>query len=95
MNELIDRLVNEAKLTPEQAHKAVETVANFVKDRFPMLGGAVDQVFGAGNKNDDINIILNVEFCRVENVKDQRFYSTFKIQHSTNKINPHYTASGS
>ncbi|MEO8171764.1 MAG: hypothetical protein ABI581_01725 [Sediminibacterium sp.] len=53
MNELIDRLVNEAKLTPEQAQKAVETVANFVKDRFPMLGGAVDQVFGAGNKNDD------------------------------------------
>ncbi|MDB5211383.1 MAG: hypothetical protein JWQ30_2210 [Sediminibacterium sp.] len=53
MNELIDRLVNEAKLTPEQAHKAVETVANFVKDRFPMLGGAVDQVFGAGNKSDE------------------------------------------
>jgi polyhydroxyalkanoate synthesis regulator phasin len=53
MNELIDRLVNEANLNPEQAKKAVETIANFVKEKFPMLGGAVDQVFGAGNKNDE------------------------------------------
>jgi len=53
MNELIDRLVNEANLNPEQAKKAVETIANWVKEKFPMLGGAVDQVFGAGNKNDE------------------------------------------
>jgi hypothetical protein len=53
MNELIDRLVNEAKLDPQQAQKAIETIANFVKERFPMLGGAVDQIFAAGNKNDD------------------------------------------
>ncbi|MBN9296851.1 MAG: hypothetical protein J0I41_07555 [Filimonas sp.] len=45
MNELIERLVNEAGLTPEQAAKAVETIASFVKDKFPMLGGAVDQIF--------------------------------------------------
>ncbi len=53
MNELIDRLIKEAGLNQEQAQKAVETVANFVKERFPMLGGAVDQIFGAGNKNDE------------------------------------------
>jgi hypothetical protein len=53
MNELIDRLIKEANLDNEQAHKAVETIANFVKERFPMLGGAVDQIFAAGNKNDD------------------------------------------
>ena len=53
MNELIDRLVKEAGLSQDQALKAVETVANFVKERFPMLGGAVDQIFGAGNKNDE------------------------------------------
>jgi nucleoid DNA-binding protein len=47
MNELIERLVNEAGLTPEQAAKAVETIASFVKDKFPMLGGAVDQIFKA------------------------------------------------
>ncbi|MGN6617787.1 MAG: hypothetical protein ACTHJ5_11490 [Ilyomonas sp.] len=48
MNELVQRLVDEAKLTPEQAQKAVETIAGFVKEKFPMLGGAVDQIFSGG-----------------------------------------------
>ena len=53
MNELLDRLIKEAGLNPQQAQKAIETVADFVKERFPMLGGAVDQIFGAGNKKDE------------------------------------------
>lgn len=48
MNELIDKLVAEANLTPEQAQKAVETIAGYVKEKFPMLGGAVDQIFSGG-----------------------------------------------
>jgi len=52
MNELIERLMKEAGLNQEQAHKAIETIAGFVKDKFPMLGGAVDQIFSAGNKED-------------------------------------------
>jgi uncharacterized protein YoaH (UPF0181 family) len=52
MNELIQRLVNEAGLTPEQAQKAVETIAGFVKEKFPMLGGAVDQIFAAGSQGE-------------------------------------------
>ena len=51
MNELIDRLVK-AGLTQEQAKKAIETIAGFVKEKFPMLGGAVDQVFAAGGAED-------------------------------------------
>ncbi len=53
MNELIDRLVAEANLNPDQARKAVETIADFVKEKFPMLGGAVDQIFASGSKNND------------------------------------------
>jgi len=49
MNELVQRLVAEANLTPEQAQQAVETIANFVKEKFPMLGGAVDQIFSGNN----------------------------------------------
>jgi len=49
MNELVQRLVAEANLTPEQAKQAVETIANFVKEKFPMLGGAVDQIFSGNN----------------------------------------------
>ena len=50
MNELIEKLGTEAGLTPEQAAKAIETIANFVKKKFPMLGGAVDNIFGAGGE---------------------------------------------
>ncbi len=53
MNELLDKLMNEANLDAAQAQKAIETIATFVKEKFPMLGGAVDQIFGAGNKNDE------------------------------------------
>lgn len=52
MNELIERLSAEAGLTTEQAQKAIETIAGFVKEKFPMLGGAVDQIFAAGSKDD-------------------------------------------
>ena len=53
MNELVERLVTEASLTPQQAQKAIETIAGFVKEKFPMLGGAVDQIFTAGSKEDE------------------------------------------
>jgi len=53
MNDLIERLTKEAGLTPEQAKKAVETIAGFVKEKFPMLGGAVDNIFSAGSKDND------------------------------------------
>jgi hypothetical protein len=48
MNEIIERITKEAHISPEQAQKAVETIANFVKEKFPMLGGAVDQIFTGG-----------------------------------------------
>lgn len=51
MNELLERLV-QTGLTQAQAQKAIETIANFVKEKFPMLGGAVDQVFASGSNED-------------------------------------------
>ncbi|HVZ24656.1 MAG TPA: hypothetical protein VG842_01290 [Sediminibacterium sp.] len=53
MNELIERLVKEANLNPQQAAQAIATIAGFVKEKFPMLGGAVDQIFAAGNVQED------------------------------------------
>ncbi|HET9823934.1 MAG TPA: hypothetical protein VFP87_01300 [Chitinophagaceae bacterium] len=46
MQELIDRLKAEAGLTDEQAKKAIETIKNFVVEKFPMLQGAVGNLFG-------------------------------------------------
>ena len=50
MNEIVERLTTEANLTPEQAQKALETIANFIKEKFPMIGGAVDQMFASGGQ---------------------------------------------
>jgi hypothetical protein len=54
MQELIQQLTQKAGLSPDQAQKALTTIADFVKDKFPMLGGAVDQMFtGGGSDGDD------------------------------------------
>ena len=46
MQELIDRRKTEAGLTDEQAQKAIATIKSFVVEKFPMLEGAVNNVFG-------------------------------------------------
>lgn len=48
MNELIERIVKETGVTPEQAQKTVTTIADYIKEKFPMIGGAVDNLFGGG-----------------------------------------------
>lgn len=45
MQELIDKLTKEAGLNEEQAKQAIRVIANYVKDKFPMISGAVDQIF--------------------------------------------------
>lgn len=45
MQELIDRLKTEAGISEEQATKSLNTIKSFVKEKFPMLGGAVDNMF--------------------------------------------------
>jgi len=46
MQELIDKLKTEAGLSDEQARKAIDTIKNYVVEKFPMLEGAVNNVFG-------------------------------------------------
>jgi hypothetical protein len=47
MQELIEKLKAEAGLSDEQAKKAIQSVKNFVIEKFPMLEGAVSNIFGA------------------------------------------------
>ena len=51
MQELINRLTKEAGISADQATKSLETIKNFVKEKFPMLGGAVDNMFAATPEN--------------------------------------------
>ena len=48
MQELIEKLKAEAGLSDEQAKKAIETIKNYVVEKFPMLEGAVGNLFGQG-----------------------------------------------
>ena len=47
MEELLNRLKQEANLNDEQAVKSIEVVKEFVKEKFPMLSDAVDKIFAA------------------------------------------------
>lgn len=56
MNELISRLVTGAGITPEQAGTCIDIVKQYIKEKFPIAAGAVDQVLGQeapGNAPDD------------------------------------------
>jgi hypothetical protein len=46
MQELVEKLKTDAGLTDEQAKKAIETIKNYVVEKFPMLEGAVGNLFG-------------------------------------------------
>jgi len=54
MQDLLQRLIAEG-LTEEQAYKAIEVIKNFTKEKFPMFGGAIDDLFDKykDNGNDD------------------------------------------
>jgi hypothetical protein len=46
VNELIEQLKSQAGLSDEQANKVIDTIKTFVVDKYPMLSGAVNSMFG-------------------------------------------------
>jgi hypothetical protein len=46
VTELVERLKSQVGLNDEQAQKVLETIKNFVVDKYPMLSGAVNNMFG-------------------------------------------------
>jgi hypothetical protein len=46
VTELVDRLKNQVGLSDEQATQVVNTIKNFVVEKYPMLQGAVGNIFG-------------------------------------------------
>ncbi len=49
----MERLKNNAGITDEQAAKVLETIKEFVTEKFPMLAGAVDNLLGSGSSTPD------------------------------------------
>ena len=46
VNELVDRLKTQVGLSDDQASQVVNTIKNFVIEKYPMLQGAVGNIFG-------------------------------------------------
>jgi hypothetical protein len=45
MTDLIEKLKLTVGITDEQALKAIEVIKDYTKEKFPMFGGAIDNVF--------------------------------------------------
>jgi len=46
VGELVEKLKSNVGLSDEQAQKVLETIKGFVVDKYPMLQGAVNNIFG-------------------------------------------------
>ena len=49
MEELIQKLQSVHGLSAEQSHGILNTIVTFVKEKFPMVGGAIDNIFQTGS----------------------------------------------
>ena len=49
MEELLQRLQSIHGLSPEQSQGILNTITGYIKEKFPMVGGAIDNLFPAGN----------------------------------------------
>lgn len=45
MTDLIEKLKLSVGITDEQAVKAIEVIKDYTKEKFPMFGGAIENVF--------------------------------------------------
>ncbi len=48
MEELLQKLQNIHGLSAEQAHGILNTITGYIKEKFPMVGGAIDNLFPSG-----------------------------------------------
>jgi len=53
MEELVNKIMANAGITSEQSLKALEAVKDYVKEKFPMMAGAVDKLFEGGDKKEE------------------------------------------
>jgi hypothetical protein len=53
MEELVNKIMNNAGISAEQSLKALEAVKDYVKEKFPMMAGAVDKLFESSEKKEE------------------------------------------
>ncbi len=53
MEELLNKITAEAGISNEQAIKALDAVKDYVKEKCPMMAGAVDKLFEGDEKKEE------------------------------------------
>lgn len=48
MQDLIKQIVEKTGIPADKAQQVLGVVGNFIKDKFPMIGGQVDSILGTG-----------------------------------------------
>jgi len=48
MDELIQKLKSNHGLSAEESNRILGTIADYLKEKFPMVGGAIDNLFQSG-----------------------------------------------
>ena len=63
VQDLINQIVQKTGIPADKAQQVLGVVSNFVKQKFPMIGGQIDSALGTGgtqgggeNKNPDNNL---------------------------------------
>jgi len=55
MEELIQKLQSVHGLTAEQSHGILGTIAGYIKEKFPMVAGAIDNIIPTGTAATTVN----------------------------------------
>ena len=71
MQELINRLTDKAGISPEQAHTAIHTIKDFIKEKFPMMAGAVDNFFPGSPASETMNKPGNTSMTTTGSIMDK------------------------
>ena len=72
MQELIDKLTEKAGISEEQAQKAIHTIKDFIKEKFPMLAGAVDNFLpGSAASTETVKTAGNAATAETGNMMDK------------------------
>lgn len=50
MQELINQIVEKTGIPADKAQQVLGVVANFIKQKYPMIGGQIDSVLGSGGQ---------------------------------------------
>lgn len=70
LQELTQKLQDEHGITPEQSTGVVNSVVQFIKEKFPMIGGSLDHLLGTTTNSEQVSLNPSVNESTFDKAKD-------------------------